>query len=132
MPTCDDLVAARNVLCAKASCILQHRSTLPYMRCPAGPFQRSTNYNVLQPRSYLFEAVLQHHSKAHHKQFMVQLQYIAGPFQRSSNYNVLEAAMEASTPYFDVCDDAEYAQGAKERFHAAAQQAGTPAIITGT
>lgn len=37
--------------------------------------------------------------------------HTAGPFQHSSNYNVIEAALEARTPYIDVCDDTTYSEG---------------------
>lgn len=34
--------------------------------------------------------------------------HAAGPFQQSERCHVLEAALEAKTPYLDVCDDATY------------------------
>eukprot|EP00210_Caulerpa_lentillifera_P004710 g4494.t1 len=56
--------------------------------------------------------------------------HTAGPFQQSKRCHVLEAALEAKTPYLDVCDDAPYTAMAKQ-FGNLAKERGVPAIIGG-
>lgn len=56
--------------------------------------------------------------------------HTAGPFQRRERCGVLEAAIAASVPYLDVCDDTAYSQRAKQ-LHGMARDAGVPAVTTG-
>ncbi|KAG2486380.1 hypothetical protein HYH03_014960 [Edaphochlamys debaryana] len=56
--------------------------------------------------------------------------HTAGPFQRTRNYAVLEAALEARTPYIDVCDDTPFAEGAKAAYMDRAKAAGVPCLVS--